>query len=241
MACHCGAGEGKQVLFIGNSYTAQTKGALLHLFASSPHQDAKFEFLTKGGATLQKHLQNPDIPKAIRSGCWDFVVLQEQSQTPALPGKHGESFQDSVDTFSEIVRKAGATPVLFMTWGRRDGDKRNPEVYPDYDTMQRKLASAYRLAACRNKATLAPVGEAWSLVRKSHPDVGLGLYRNDGSHPSGTGGFLGACVFFRVLFQDDLGHVRPYGMMGKEEAVRLLAIARQIEISPPHLKPNPQP
>ena len=241
MACLCGAAESKQILFIGNSYTAQTKGALLHLLKSSPYQDAKFEFITKGGATLQKHLQNPDIPKAIRSGDWDFVVLQEQSQTPALPGEHGESFQDSVGTFSEMIRKAGATPVLFMTWGRRDGDKRNLEIYPDYVTMQRKLADAYRRAACRNRAILAPVGEAWSLARESLPDDGKGLYRNDGSHPSGTGAFLGACVFFRVLFQDDLEHVRPYGMMGQEEAMRLLEVARQLEVSPPHSNSEPQP
>ncbi len=46
-----------------------------------------------------------------------------------------------------------------------------------------------------------PVGTAWEKVlgKKSHPV----LHDKDASHPSPTGSYLAACVFFAVLFQEN--------------------------------------
>jgi hypothetical protein len=207
----------KRVLFIGNSYTAQIRKSLTHVLANSAYKQTAFSFITKGGATLQQHLADKNTLNQIKTGHWDFVVLQDQSQRPALPGQQAKSFHNSVDTLSKLIRHAGAEPVLYMTWGRRNGDLQNKDVFPDYDTMQKRLCDAYRKAAKNNKALLAPVGQAWSLVRKRDKALGEDLYKKDGSHPSSKGAYLASCVFFRTLFNDSLESLQPQGPLSKHE------------------------
>ncbi|MDP4610386.1 MAG: hypothetical protein NWT02_04310 [Opitutales bacterium] len=67
--------------------------------------------------------------------------------------------------------------------------------------MQKELSENYRATAKRCEARLAPVGDAWSQVRKDHPELGKQLYRNDGSHPSAKGVYLAACVFYVSIFE----------------------------------------
>lgn len=207
----------KRVLFIGNSYTGQIENRLLDMLSGSPYKDTSFHFITAGGITLKRHLNDENTLNSIKTGKWDIVVLQEQSQFPALPGKREQSFQTSVDVFTELIRRAGAEPLLYMTWGRLDGDKTYEKLFPDYDTMQQKLSDAYIEAAKRNKIPIAPVGEVWSIVREKDTELGRGLYANDGSHPSSKGAFLACCVFFRTLFNDSLESIQPHdGVTGDE-------------------------
>lgn len=207
----------KRVLFIGNSYTAQIKEELLHMLAHSPYQETTFEFITKGGATLQQFLTDGSTLKRIRTGKWDVVILQEQSQRPALPGKYEKSFHMAAAMFTLLVRSAGAEPVLFMTWGRRDGDVQNRRLFPDYATMQKRLSEAYRTAAKKNEAILAPVGQAWFTVQQWDKALWRNLYARDGSHPSSRGAHLASCVFFRVLFGDSLESVQSRDKLSNRE------------------------
>lgn len=205
------------ILFLGNSYTNGMQGAFARMVADSPHAGSTLRFVWAGGITLERLIRNGRAVEAIDSQPWDFVVLQEQSQLPALPGRRNRMFHDAVDTLVEKVREAGAEPVLYMTWGRRDWDKANRELLPDFETMQQKLSDAYRQAAARNRAHLAPVGEAWRKVRAADAMLGRALYQDDGSHPSDAGAFVTACVFYRVLFSDSLDGVSvPEGLDDRE-------------------------
>ena len=214
-----------RVLFIGNSYTSCIQKQLADALASSRYKRTTFEFITPGGRRLKHHLNNPATLKRIRTGNWDAVVLQEQSQIPALPGKPSQSFHASVDALTKHIRSAGAKPVLYMTWGRRNGDPRNKRVFPDYDTMQKKLTAAYRAASKRNKIDLAPVGDVWAIVRKTDPALGNKLYSRDNSHPSSHGAYLASCVFFRVLFDDSLETMPIASGLTEAEAKMLKNIA----------------
>jgi hypothetical protein len=216
---------GNRVLFIGNSYTSCIQKQLADALASSPYKRTTFEFITPGGRRLKQHLDNPATLKRIRTGNWDAVVLQDQSQTPALPGKPSQSFHASVDALTKHIRRAGAKPVLYMTWGRRHGDPRNKTLFPDYDSMQKKLTAAYRAAAKRNKIDLAPVGDVWAIVRKTDPALGNKLYAKDDSHPSSHGAYLASCVFFRALFDDSLETMPTAGGLTEAEAGKLKNIA----------------
>jgi hypothetical protein len=190
------ADEDLRILFIGNSYTGQVKQSIAGLFAASPHVKAKLEFITPGGRTLAQHLSNEKTTARIEEGDWDFVVLQDQSQTPAV---FPDKFQAAAKELSRIIEKAGAQTVFYQTWGRRDGDKQNPKMFPTYKSMQRALSKEYSSAARRNKALLAPVGDAWAIVREENEDLGKRLYKGDGSHPSKEGALIAACVFYTVL------------------------------------------
>jgi len=206
-----------KVLFLGNSYTGDIQSAFRQVVSTSPYKDSVFDFRFGNGATLDKLIRNGRAFRRIEQGEWDYVVLQEQSLTPAIPGRSRDSFYESVDTLVEKIREVGAEPILYMTWGRRDGFE--DVSLPDFAAMQEKLSEAYRHAARKHGLALAPVGEAWAELRKQDPELGLELYQQDGSHPSMKGSFVATCVFLRVLFDDSLEQVAlPEGMSEQESA-----------------------
>lgn len=207
----------KRILFLGNSYTSPLRQMMTTLLAGSPYAGSTLEFIAPGGCTLKQHLNNSETVSRIQSGDWDYVVLQEQSQIPSLSNLK-DAFFDAAEELCEIIEDADSVPVFYMTWGRRDGDQMNRSVNPDYETMQEKLTEAYEKAARKNHALLAPVGEVWSSVREDHEELGLSLYRDDGSHASPEGTYLIASVFYRLLFDDSLGSAGPCRQISESDA-----------------------
>ena len=188
----------KKALFLGNSYTAQSAAYIKEVFKSEntgyePH------FLTPGGKDLMFHLQNENSRKKLASAKWDVVFIQEQSQKAGLPGHFVKSFQDGANGLCTAIKMQGAKPCLFMTWGRRDGDKRNATIFPDFLTMHGKISASYEKAAKGNNALLAPVGNAFAIIHGQDKELFRSLYKGDGSHPSAQGGYLAACVFHGIL------------------------------------------
>jgi len=215
----------QRVLFIGNSYTEHMRPCLMAMLDNSPWKQSHFEFITHSGMRLEQHLADKSTLDKIHSGQWDKVVLQEYSRLPALTTTK-ESFQASVTQFSQAIRQAGAKPILYMTWGRRDGDAENQAALPDFTTMQHQLTAAYQTAAEHNQAEIVPVGLVWSEVRDKDAILGKELYAADGSHPSPKGSCLAAAVFLHDLFAADLTtEQRPTALNSKEWDLIRLAVS----------------
>lgn len=204
----------KKILFIGNSYTGGIRGAVAKLIKESPHTDTELTFINPGGKTLEFHLKNQATIEKIKNGKFDFVVLQDQSQTPAVFPK---KFDKAAVELYKIIDQSGAQTVFYQTWGRRDGDKMNKERFPTYEKMQKALSKSYSSAAQKCRAKLARVGDTWALVRKADDKLGRELYRGDGSHPSGKGAYLAACVFYRNFFNEDSAKSKFTGGLSEEE------------------------
>ena len=220
---HC---EAKKILFIGNSYTSQCSDTITKLFKNeSP--DWKLTFHTKGGKDLAYHLAEPATEKLIGSQKWDFVILQEQSQKSGLGGKSSQGFHDAVASFSKIIRDTGSTPCLYLTWGRKAGDKKNPKIYPDYQAMQKKISAAYFEAGKKNRARILPVGLAYSKVKQQDQALFESLYKKDGSHPSAIGAYVVSSVFWAGLTGKDPTKIKWRGRIEKPKAVRLRQAARE--------------
>lgn len=198
----------RRVLFIGNSYTEGLRSALVHLLPSSLQGSVLVEFVTKGGRNLTWHWQHQALQDKIKQGRWDYVVLQEQSQTPTLLGQAPyQGFVQALGRFCPLIHDSGAVPVLFMTWGARYGDRKHRSISPDYWSMQQHLSKAYRAMADRYNTELVPVGEAWAYVRRTAPALGERLYQKDGHHPSQFGNYLSASLFSHYLWhQGSLAH-----------------------------------
>ena len=212
----------KKILFIGNSYTGGIRKAVSELIKSSPHADTQLTFITPGGKTLDFHSKQKGTIEKIKSGKFDFVVLQDQSQTPAVfPNK----FQKAAVALDKIIDKSGAQTVYYQTWGRRDGDKQNKKLFPTYEAMQKALTKSYTSDAKKCDATLAPVGETWSVVRKLNPELGKALYAKDGSHPSNKGAYLAACVFYATLFDEDPRTLTFTGKLPEKESKLIQKVA----------------
>jgi hypothetical protein len=126
------------------------------------------------------------------------VVLQEQSTLAVNDVVDGEArvssdaaFRPFADKWAAEVRKAGATPIFYLTWAR----KRRPQD-------QGGLNAAYTNAAKAGGARVAPVGMAWAEVRRDHPAIEL--FAADGSHPSPAGSYLAACTFLAAISNQSL-------------------------------------
>jgi hypothetical protein len=209
--------EAKKVLFIGNSYTSQCSQTITELFKSeSPAWELKFH--TKSGKDLAYHLADPTTIPMIRAQKWDFVVLQEQSQKSGLGGKFSKSFHKSVGTLSKIIQDAGSTPCLYLSWGRKMGDKKNPKIYPDYQTMQKKISTAYLEAGKKNQARILPVGLAYSKIKQDDQVLFESLYKKDGSHPSRNGAYVVSSVFWSALTGKDTSTIQWRGGIQKPKA-----------------------
>jgi hypothetical protein len=205
------------VLFIGNSYTFCNRMpwmlSTLAAAAEPPHNIA-VDMVAEGGRSLAWHVENAATLEAIRKGGWDTVVLQDHSLGPIW---HRGRTLGATRTLDAEVRKAGARTVLYMTWAR--------EHLPE---MHGKLTRAYREFANELGAVVAPVGLAWHRALVAGPE--LPLFTDDGSHPTPTGSYLIACVFYATLTgASPVG--LPAGVSGDDgEIVRLdAACARTLQ------------
>lgn len=208
-----------RVLFVGNSYSFKVPQAFAKL-AKEEGREVVVEQVTKGGWTLAKHAKADATLARIRDGRWDVVVLQEQSQTPAFPKAQREKGMiPATKALVAEIRKAGAVPAMFVTWGRRDGDKQNAKIFPDdtMEAMQKRLNTGYAEAAAgAGGVALVPVGSTWLKAKKAGKLDGL--FSKDGSHPAKSGVYLSACVFYVTFFDADIRKAQ-----GAEKALAELA------------------
>jgi hypothetical protein len=198
----------KQVLFIGNSYTAGNNlPQMVYDVAISAGDTVVFDSNTPGGMTFQGHTTNATTILKIQSGNWDFVVLQEQSQRPSF-----SDAQVQVEVFpyaailDSIINEYNpcAETMFYMTWGRKNGDASNCAVWPPvctYEGMDSLLYLRYMMMGQMNDAVVSPVGAVWRHIRTHHPS--LELYQSDDSHPSLAGTYAAAVCFYTCVFRKD--------------------------------------
>jgi hypothetical protein len=186
-----------RVLFIGNSYTSYNGGLDSLLKKMAPGSTTAR--VTMNGYSLQNHWEDGAALQAIREGGWNFVVLQEQSQTPIIDRT---GFFDYARDFDQAIRLSGAATVLLMTWARPDSLAAG--------VTTNNLAAAYQTVGAELDVKVAPAGLAFGRSLQERPD--LVLYGPDG-HPTQDGTYLAACVLYTVLFdQSPLGN--PYTAAG---------------------------
>ncbi|MCH8189067.1 MAG: SGNH/GDSL hydrolase family protein [Proteobacteria bacterium] len=194
-----------RILFIGNSLTsANNLPAMVAAIADSRGVEVITDAHTPGGARLRNHAANKNVLRKLRKQSWDFVVLQEQSQSPGF-----NDWQLARDVFPHATRlveeskkvNPDTSVIFYMTMAHRNGDPANQRVSSElltYEGTQRRINGTYLMMARDNQALVAPVGEAWRIVREERPDIALYA---DNTHPNPTGTYLAACVFYATLFQ----------------------------------------
>ena len=99
------------VLFIGNSYSAQIRKTFTQLIKHEK-RPLHVEFKVSGGWTLTKHLQDTKTTELIKSRQWTYVVLQEQSQTPAYRYSQVSFFKSSKE-LAKLIKNQNATPLFY--------------------------------------------------------------------------------------------------------------------------------
>ena len=193
----------KKVLFLGNSYTyVNNLPQLISDLAMNTGDTLVFDSNTPGGYTLEQHFRDSNSVNKIKAGGWDYVVLQEQSQLPALPDYSGAEANELCALINAYNPCARA--LFYMTWGRKNGDASNCIAWPPvctYQGMDSLLYQSYMEMASGNHAEVAPVGAVWKYIRQNFPAIEL--YQPDESHPGAAGSYAAACCFYSALFKKD--------------------------------------
>lgn len=231
-----------ELLFVGNSYTSVNDLAAItkQIIDSQWNTNVSVRAHHPGGQNFKGHLASTkadyvppggaDYPSAHELREWlvtkpnqyNWVILQEQSQIPGFWGGVSPEWNDSFVSCQELdklVRKIpNAQTMFYMTWGRRAGDTRNPNLYPDYLTHQWRLNQGYEnyleaTSTPERPTFVAPVGLVFESIymdikgRKEDPlnenSLFYKLYREDGSHPSVAGSYLAALTMYASMLGDD--------------------------------------
>ena len=206
LLCALAAGApAMDVLFVGNSHTyVNDLPALFRGLSTAGGYAVSTAMSAPGGYSLRDHtFYNPTLDSiGIRQR--DYVVLQEQSQIPAINWCRDSLMHPAARKLDSMIVARGAQTAFYLTWGWRDGGVQtygghsSPD-FRDYFEMQESLGVAYQEIADELSAAVSPVGMASARARQT--DSLVDLWQSDNSHPTLTGTYLGACVFYAVLHE----------------------------------------
>lgn len=215
------SGSVLRVLFIGNSYTfANDLPGMFTRLACSGGYQVETGMAAVGGWTLADHSVSPQTLEKLKQQKWDVVVLQEQSEIPAIASVRVQLMYPAARLLVAKIKEIGALPLLFLTWGHRDGTA-NFGIY-GYADMQDQLDVGYRQIADELKVTVVPVGYAWLKLRLQS---NLNLWQDDGSHPNESGTYLAASVFYATIFHQDPAGLAYCAGLSQDSAHFLKALA----------------
>jgi hypothetical protein len=202
------------VLFIGNSFTARNDlPGVVAALAAAAGRPFRHHLVYAGGASLRAHWNAGHAARLIEGGRFDTVVLQEQS---TLPVKNAARMHENVRLFDGLIRAAGATTVLYMTWARRAEPEAQAAITDAYTGIGRELG-----------ATVVPVGTAWARFLRAHDRPAL--HDRDGSHPTLAGSYLAACVFCGALLKaSPVGIGTAVDGLGEDDRVALQKAAWEV-------------
>ena len=179
-------GEGRRVLFIGNSLTYWNDLPLLvqSLADSAGGGSLAVMMVAYPDYNLDDHRAQGSARRAIALGGWEVVVLQ---QGPSSLPENRAQLRASVSVLNSEIRAVSATPALYSVWPQSSRRA-------DFDAA----IESYELAAQDVNGLLFPVAAAWLAAWRRDPT--LALYSADGLHPSIAGSYLAALVMYGVLY-----------------------------------------
>lgn len=215
------------VLFIGNSYTYYNNMSTTFFRGMVTKHGYKVyvDTILSGGYTLEAFANPADefgakVAKALdpaNVGKYDYVVLQEQSMRPALDNRRDQFF-GAVRKLCAKIRAIGAEPVLYSTWGRKEGSEDLGDM--TNESMTWRLAAAYDAIAKELDIKVAHVGLAFFDVVQNNKDIEL--YDPDMTHPSPLGSYLAAATIFSTIFGSPSAEVTDYDPKIEESVKAIL-------------------
>ena len=226
-----------KILFIGNSYTYYNNMPARYFgeIMQAAGYKVKIMSLTKGGWTLLNSSNARDelgskVDSILKNQEFDFVVLQEQSMTPAV---NIGSFYNAVKRLDNKIRESGATPVLYATWGRKQGSGDLTAYGLTAETMTWKLSAVYEHMGETHDIPVAHVGLAfWDIVQNERR---VNLFDTDLSHPNAAGSYLAALTIFARITGVDPTTVDYEGGVGSNIEPILKEAARKAVFETPEI------
>jgi len=174
-----------KVLFVGNSLTYTND--LPSKFAAIAKDNGRLvekEMIAKPNYALEDHWLEGCIQTMIRSGYYDFVVVQ---QGPSSLVESGELLLKYGEYIAELCKANDTKLAFYMVWPA----KVNYHMFPGVITN-------YTNAANVTGSILCPVGSAWKAYMDGTQD--FSYYGPDDFHPSELGTSVAAEIIYKALF-----------------------------------------
>ena len=208
------------ILFVGNSYTFYNDMPTM-IFAKllkKEGYDVYVKAITCGGYYLSQFADpnnkyGAQVYEALSKDAsikYDYVILQDQSVSPALDGERG-AFYDAARKLVALVKESGAEPVFYATWSRKAGSSVLTDNGWTTEDMTYRLAAAYTAIANELGAKVAYAGLGFADVYSKTSAVEL--HDPDKSHPSYAGSYLAALTFYSTIFGKDPTEVSYNGSL----------------------------
>lgn len=97
------------------------------------------------------------------------------------------AFEERASSWIQLMQKQEKKLVVFYPWF----------TVVDTESNKKSLDEMIHKFVWQKDLILVPVGPAWEAAQEARPDIQL--YASDGIHPSASGVYLTACVFYTSL------------------------------------------
>lgn len=208
----------------------------------------------KNGARRIKPGERSVTVEKLLSKQWDYVVLQAGTVSILVSENVPNSLEPSIFKLDSIAQKQGARTILYQNFAQlkypvkycypgmfinvmSPGNSAHLPMSENYcsDSFNNcteefaVISKGYKSIAEKIKARIAPVGEAFELCKKQHPDIKLYESAVD-DHPGEAGAYLIACVFYRVLTGNKSNGLQYHAKLEQDIAVKLQQIADSVQV-----------
>ena len=194
------------ILFIGNSITfLNDMPTILKNMAAASGKNVYVSQWVKGAVMLSYFSQSPYAPDIIFSKKWDYIILQDGDYDIIFPYEH-QRLAGYVNQLKNLILINNPdTKILFhMLYALKDGWT-SDYIHYDYPILTQKIIEGTTAFAKLVDVKIAPVGIAWNDIVINHPEIWL--YHWDLNHPTYSGSYLMACVYYSTIFgESSLGN-----------------------------------
>lgn len=217
-----------RVLMVGNSLTYCARNRTvsdLEKMAKKAKRKISIKRLTYNNEKLAnwanpRHKNGKRLYREIRSGKWDYIVLQEQTDASVKPS----FIKESKKLAAYIHKKSPKTQIIYnCTWAYKKGKKISGKKY-SFSRMQKTMNQNYQTVARQTGGRVCRSGDAFLKYRKSSGKK-KNLYLKDNNHASRYGWYLNACCLYGAIFGASPVESGYYGGIGKSLAKKFQRIA----------------
>lgn len=174
-----------KILFVGNSLTFYNDlPSRVAAIGISKENRIEKEMLAKPNYALEDHWIEGCLQAMIKSGYYDFVVVQ---QGPSSQADGAKSLLEYGGYLQELCKANDTKLAFFMVWPARVNYHTFPGVITNYTN-----------AAYATGAILCPAGQAWKQYIDRTGD--WSYYGADEFHPSPLGTNVAAEIIYKSLF-----------------------------------------
>jgi hypothetical protein len=169
------------VLYLGNSLTYfNNLPEIVKKIAACDSVEMTYRSLSQPNYALVDHWDDGLAQKEIKSGMYDFVVVQQGPSSQAEGREYLLNYGLMIDSLCD---QYNATLVSYMVW---------PQKIRSMDFSG--VFDSYKLLADSTHGIFAPAGKAWLKVWDNYPQ--FMLYGEDNFHPHYRGSLLAAMTVY---------------------------------------------